>query len=77
MGLIGGRSHHVRACEQPPSAKRRLCVRILYLVRNATAHQIDENLRIYQDRPMLLQIIQAVLLASFVLEKYKNNGVVV
>jgi hypothetical protein len=47
-------------------------LRILYIVRNSTAHTIDPNLQMYTDRSHLLKLLQAVFIAVFSISKLKN-----
>lgn len=46
-------------------------LRVLYIIRNCTAHQIDEALAFYSDRKLLLELLQVVFLSYFVIEKRK------
>jgi hypothetical protein len=52
------------------------CLRILYIVRNATAHQIESTLALYDDRQYLLDVMQATLMACFVIQQRKGVAVV-
>lgn len=47
-------------------------LRIFYIIRNSTAHQIDEALAFYTDR-MLLELLQVVFLSYFVIENRKTG----
>jgi hypothetical protein len=42
-------------------------LRILYITRNSTAHTIETNLAMYNDRTFLLNLIQAVFVSVFVI----------
>jgi hypothetical protein len=46
---------------------------IFYIIRNSTAHQIDEALAFYTDRKLLLELLQVVLLSYFVIENRKTG----
>lgn len=46
-------------------------LRILYIVRNSTAHSIDPNLAVYQDRALLLSLLQVVFVSVFVVCQLK------
>jgi hypothetical protein len=46
-------------------------LRILYIVRNATAHTIEPALALYQDRALLLTLIQVVFTSVFVIAQLK------
>jgi len=46
-------------------------LRILYLVRNSTAHTIEPTLEIYTNRKLLMELLQAVFLAIFVISQLK------
>lgn len=48
-------------------------LRVFYIVRNSTAHQIEESLAFHSNRDYLVGLIQAVLLAYFAIEKLKNG----
>jgi hypothetical protein len=48
-------------------------LRILYIVRNATAHRIDGSLAFHANRDYLVKLIQAVMLAYFAIEKLENG----
>ena len=50
-------------------------LRVLYIIRNSTAHQIDEDLAFYTDRKLLLELLQVVFLSYFVIEKRMNGRV--
>jgi hypothetical protein len=50
-------------------------LRVFYIVRNSTAHQIDPSLAFHTDRDYLVRLIQAVMLAYFAIEKLKNSVV--
>jgi hypothetical protein len=43
-------------------------LRLLYIIRNCTAHQIDEGLCFYSDRNLLLELIQIVFMSYFIVE---------
>lgn len=49
-------------------------LRVFYIVRNSTAHQIEDSLSFHHDRPFLLQLLQAVFIAYFVIEKRKKGA---
>jgi hypothetical protein len=51
-------------------------LRILYIIRNSTAHQIESTLAFYQDRQYLLDLIQVTLVAAFVIQQRKGIVVV-
>jgi hypothetical protein len=46
-------------------------LRILYITRNSTAHTIEPNLAVYQDRAFLLNLLQVVFLSVFVICQLK------
>jgi hypothetical protein len=46
-------------------------LRILYIVRNSTAHTIEPNLAMYQDRAFLLNLLQVVFVSVFVICQLK------
>ena len=46
-------------------------LRILYIARNSTAHSIDPNLAVYQDRALLLSLLQVVFVSVFVVCQLK------
>ena len=48
-------------------------LRSFYIIRNSTAHQIEESLSFHVNRDYLVKLIQAVLLANFAIEKL-NKG---
>lgn len=48
-------------------------LRILYIVRNSTAHTIEPNLAMYNNRPFLLNLIQAVFVSVFVVCQLKGK----
>lgn len=48
-------------------------LRVFYIVRNSTAHQIDASLAFHTNRDYLVKLIQAVVLAYFAIEKLKNG----
>ena len=50
-------------------------LRLLYVVRNCTAHQIDEKLAFYTDRGLLMELIQVIFLSYFVIGMRKTGGV--
>ena len=50
-------------------------LRILYIVRNATAHTIDPMLDFYTDRGRLLSLIRVVLLSAFILRQRKGQAI--
>jgi len=50
-------------------------LRLLYIIRNCTAHQIDEALAFYTDRKLLLELLQVVFLSCFVIEKRKTGTI--
>jgi hypothetical protein len=47
-------------------------LRILYIVRNSTAHTIEPNLAMYNNRAFLLNLTQVVFLSLFVICKLKG-----
>lgn len=49
-------------------------LRVFYIVRNSTAHQIEESLAFHSNRDYLVRLIQAVMLAYFAIEKLKNGS---
>jgi hypothetical protein len=60
----------------PPGAQREwIILRILYIVRNATAHTIDPSLMFYRDRQKLLSFIQVIGISVFVVAKLKNEPI--
>lgn len=48
-------------------------LRILYIVRNSTAHTIDPTLAVYQDRALLLSFLQVVFVSVFVVCQLKGK----
>ena len=50
-------------------------LRILYIVRNATAHIIDPLLSFYSDRGLLMNLLQVVFLSVFVIQKESGLSV--
>lgn len=50
-------------------------LRILYIVRNATAHIIDPSLSFYTDRDLLMKLLQVVCLSVFVIHKESGLSV--
>lgn len=50
-------------------------LRLLYIIRNSTAHEIDENLAFYRDRKLLMELMQVVFLSYFVIEKRKTGRI--
>ena len=46
-------------------------LRIFYIVRNATAHEIEEALAFHSDRALLTELLQVVFIGCFVIEKRK------
>jgi hypothetical protein len=48
-------------------------LRVLYIVRNSTAHVIDPAIVFHQSRPVLLGLIQIVILSLFVIRRRKNS----
>jgi hypothetical protein len=55
-----------------PQRKWRL-LRILYIVRNSTAHNIEPNLQMYTNRTLLLNLLQAVFTSVFVICQLKGK----
>lgn len=55
------------------TGRRWRILRIAYIVRNTMSHQIDANLGAYQDRNLLRQLIQMVILASLVIYECKSG----
>lgn len=53
--------------------KQRYVLRILYIVRNATAHTIEPNLALYNNRAFLLNLIQAVFVSVFAICQLKGK----
>jgi hypothetical protein len=49
-------------------------LRILYIVRNSTAHTIEPNLAIYQDRALLLSLLQVVFVSALVICQLKGRS---
>jgi hypothetical protein len=45
--------------------------RILYIVRNSTAHTIEPSLAVYQDRALLLNLVQVVFVSIFSISQLK------
>ena len=50
-------------------------LRILYIVRNSTAHTIEPNLAIYQDRALLLNLLQAVFVSALAICQLKGRTI--
>jgi len=50
-------------------------LRVLYIMRNATAHVINPSLPFYIDRSLLLELIQVVLISAFVIRQLKRAAV--
>lgn len=50
-------------------------LRVLYIIRNATAHVIEPVLDLYTDRPKLLELLQVVLLSVFVISKESGKTI--
>lgn len=48
-------------------------MRILYIVRNSTAHNIDESSDIYKNRDYVLNLMSCVFISVFLIEKFKNK----
>jgi hypothetical protein len=48
-------------------------LRILYLLRNATAHTIDPSLNFYQDRELLLKLLQIVFVSGILVAQLKHK----
>ena len=46
-------------------------LRLLYIVRNATAHEINDGLAFYTDRKLLLELLHVTFLSRFVIERRK------
>jgi hypothetical protein len=46
-------------------------LRILYIVRNSTAHTIEPALAMYTDRALLLNLLQVVFLSVFTISQLK------
>ena len=46
-------------------------LRILYIVRNSTAHTIEPNLAMYANRTLLLNLLQVVFVSVFVISQLK------
>lgn len=55
------------------AARQWRILRILYIVRNSTAHVIEPNLAMYYDRTLLLQLIQVVFISVFVICQLKRK----
>jgi hypothetical protein len=47
-------------------------LRILYIVRNSTAHTIEEGLDVYNDRCLLLNLLQVVFVSVLVIRQLKK-----
>jgi hypothetical protein len=50
-------------------------LRVLYIVRNATAHQIETTLDFYKERQYLLDLLQVVLAGVFLIQQKKGVAV--
>ena len=50
-------------------------LRVLYIVRNSTAHTIEPNLAMYKNRVFLLNLIQAVFVSVFVICQLKGKPI--
>lgn len=48
-------------------------LRILYIVRNSTAHTIDRSLLMYSDRVLLIDLLQTVFVSVFVICQLKGQ----
>jgi hypothetical protein len=59
--------------QQTENEKMWRLLRVLYIVRNSTAHQIDGSLAFHANRDYLVKLIQAVMLAYFAIERLKNG----
>lgn len=46
-------------------------LRILYIVRNSTAHTIESNLDVYQNRALLVALLQVVFVSVFTISQLK------
>lgn len=62
----------IAAAPVGPEQQWRL-LRILYIVRNSTAHTIEPNLKIYIDRKFVLELMQAVFVSVFVICQLKGK----
>jgi hypothetical protein len=60
-----------------PAGKERQwrLLRILYIVRNSTAHTIEPNLALYKDRAFLVNLLQVVFVSVFALCQLKAKPV--
>ena len=59
---------------QPPGSPRHWrLLRILYIVRNATAHTIDPNLAMYTNRKFLVNLLQQAFVSVFVICQLKGK----
>jgi len=68
-------SELLRELETKPAGVEQHCrlLRILYIVRNSTAHTIEDGLELYKDRPLLLNLLQAVFVSVFVICQLKKK----
>ena len=62
------------AAAQTGAQRQWRLLRILYLVRNSTAHTIDANLVYYSNRPRTVELAQAVLTSLFVIRQLKGGA---
>ena len=51
-------------------------LRVLYLIRNSTAHQIETGLNFYSDRQYILDLVQVTFVAALLIEKCKGKAIV-
>jgi hypothetical protein len=59
---------------KPPGTERHWrLLRILYIVRNSTAHTIQEGLDVYKDRELLLNLLQVVFVSVWVIWQLKGK----
>nr|WP_143548061.1 hypothetical protein [Rhodopirellula sp. SM50] len=49
-------------------------LRVLYIVRNSTAHQIEDTLAFHTDHAYLTQLLQVIFVGSFVIEKLTTGN---
>jgi len=47
-------------------------LRVLYIIRNVTAHVIEPGLELYNDRDLALRLLQLVLIAGLMIEQIKR-----
>lgn len=61
--------------QKVPDERAWRVLRILYLVRNSTAHQIEPSLACYSDRQYLLDLIQVTFVAALIIQHRKGIAV--